>query len=72
MATLEMEFYGLENGRQLVCYEKTDRYAFMCPFTKLDENRLELKIAETLVYNIENGDTPVVAIETSTVTLVEV
>jgi hypothetical protein len=57
--------YTTEEGKELICYEKTDKFAFLCPFKLLDENKVELNIKETLVYSMQKQDeTPVEAIET--------
>lgn len=57
--------YTTEEGQELICYEKTDKFAFLCPYKLLDKNRVELNIKETLVYSMQRQDeTPVEAIET--------
>lgn len=57
--------YTTEEEKELICYEKTERLAFLCPYKLIDDNRVELNIAETMVYSMEQQDeTPVEAIET--------
>lgn len=50
---------------ELICYEKTDKFAFLCPYKVLDDKRVELDIKGTMVYSLEQADdTPIEAIET--------
>jgi hypothetical protein len=59
------ETYTTEEGKELICYEKTEKFAFLCPYRLLDENRVELNIKETFVYSMQKQDeTPIEAIET--------
>ena len=59
------EPYTTEEGKELICYEKTERFAFLCPYKLIDDNNVELNIAETMVYSLEVKDeTPIEAIET--------
>ncbi|WP_238860885.1 hypothetical protein [Clostridium sp. YIM B02569] len=56
--------YTTEEEKELICYEKTDKFAFLCPYKLLDENKVELNIKETLVYSMQKQDeTPIEAIE---------
>lgn len=52
------EVYETEGGMELICYEQTEKYSFLCPFTmKEDDESLVLDISKTFVYSnkvIEN------------------
>ncbi|WP_050607256.1 hypothetical protein [Clostridium niameyense] len=56
--------FTTENGEKLICYENSKRFAFLCPYKLLSDNEVELYIAQTRVYCLEEGDTTVEAIET--------
>lgn len=60
--------YTTNEGLELICYETTEKFAFLCPYRLLDENRVELNIAKTMIYPMdcpkELQDTPIEAIET--------
>ncbi|NFE83109.1 hypothetical protein FDB41_11820 [Clostridium botulinum] len=57
--------YTIEEGKKLICYEKTERFAFLCPYKLINDNSVELNIAETMVYSMDTQDeTPLEAIET--------
>lgn len=56
--------FTTENGEKLICYEKSERFAFLCPYKLENDNEVTLYISETKVYSLEEGDTPVEAIET--------
>lgn len=52
-----------DNGEKLICYEKSKRFAFLCPYT-IENNIITLCITKTKVYSLETGDTPIKSIET--------
>lgn len=59
------EPYTTEEGKELICYEKTEKFAFLCPYKLIDDNNVELNIAKTMVYSLQTKDeTPIEAIET--------
>lgn len=59
------EPYTTEEGKELICYEKTEKFAFLCPYKLIDDNNVELNIAKTMVYSLQIKDeTPIEAIET--------
>ena len=59
------ETYTTDKGEDLICYEKTEKFAFLCPYKVIDDNTVDLEIARTYVYSLEvKDDTPVEAIET--------
>lgn len=61
--------YTTKEGLELICYEKTEKFAFLCPYKLIDKNNVELNIKDTFVYSLEAKDnTPVKAIETLLVT----
>lgn len=52
-----------DTNEELVCYEKTDKFAFLCPFSENEDGTLNLNISKTYVYSLEVGITPVEAIK---------
>ncbi|NFI80964.1 hypothetical protein FDA42_09930 [Clostridium botulinum] len=55
--------YTTEEGEEVICYEKTERFAFLCPYKLKDDKTVELNISKTKVYSMEIDDTSVEAIE---------
>lgn len=56
-----------ELGENLACYERTEKFAFMCPYTENEDGSITLKISKTYVYSLiieENGDNLAEAIDT--------
>ena len=64
------EEYEIEDGTSLICYEQTEKYSFLCPFTVSEKDEsVTLDIMNTLVYSNNMPDeTPITAIEQLTVT----
>lgn len=63
-------------GETLVCYESTDRFAFLCPYTESEDGSLILELGKTYVYSLEmftdiEGGCPAEAIETMEVCQVD-
>ena len=57
--------YTTKEGKELICYETTKKFAFLCPYKLIDNENVELNIGETMVYSMEQQDeTPIEAIET--------
>lgn len=62
------ETYTTEKGINLICYEQTDKYSFLCPYEITEEENVTLDIINTLVYsNAMPEDTPITAIEQMTI-----
>lgn len=60
-------------GVELICYERTDRFAFLCPYNATDEGSVVFKINETSVYPLNlDGQTPIEAIESFEITADEI
>ncbi|MEG1256618.1 hypothetical protein [Clostridium sp.] len=57
------EAYINDSGEELVCYEKTEKFAFLCPYTENENGSLKLEVSKTYVYSLELGETPVEAID---------
>ncbi|NFO56384.1 hypothetical protein FDB39_05725 [Clostridium botulinum] len=55
--------YTTGEGEEVICYEKTERFAFLCPYKLKDDKTAELNISKTKVYSMEIDDTSVEAIE---------
>lgn len=64
------ETYTIEDGTSLICYEQTEKYSFLCPFTVSEEDEsLTLNMMNTLVYsNNATDETSTTAIETVLIT----
>lgn len=59
------ETYTTEEGKELICYEKTEKYAFLCPYKVTGNDRVELNLKETFVYSpVNNEEYPIEAIDT--------
>ena len=43
-------------GEALVCYESTDKFAFLCPYKEREDGSLSLDIRKTYVYSLKIGD----------------
>lgn len=65
--------YTTDEFGDLVCYDTSEQYAYLCNYKLVRGSYLELDIRNTLVYplNKEDGDTPIEAIETLCVSLIK-
>lgn len=59
--------FTTENGEALICFAKTDKFAFLCPYRLDDEETVILLIENTKVYSLKEGNTPIEAIAQLTV-----
>lgn len=59
--------YVTDNDVQLICYDKTERNSFLCPFEQIEEDGkkfLRLDVEKTSVFsNEEDSNFPIVTIE---------
>ena len=60
MEFIKNAFYQDENGKDLICLEKTDEFAFMCP---VDLEKGVIDVAGVMCYSTTTGDTPIVQIQ---------
>lgn len=58
------EIFTTNDGEELICYDKSERFAFLCPYKLESDDSVTLFIVQTKVYSLETGNTPVEAIET--------
>ena len=57
------------DGIELICYERTDRFAFLCQYEITDSGSVIFRINETSVYPLDIYDnTPIEAIESFEIT----
>ena len=51
--------FTTDGGESLICYDKSEKFAFLCPYELKDDNTVILNVANTKVYSLEEGQTPV-------------
>lgn len=61
--------YATEDGVNLICYEQTERFSLLCPFSvSEDDETLTLNVANTLIYSNDiNEETNMTAIQKITI-----
>jgi hypothetical protein len=65
--------YTTDEFGDLICYDTSEKYAYLCGYKVEGDSHLELDIKNTLIYPLdkEDGDTPIEAIETLRVHLIK-
>lgn len=58
-------FYNVEfedGVQELLCYDISNKFAYLCPFKLEDSGDIHADLLNTLVYSLEEGDTLVESI----------